>query len=463
MDEGLLTARELTAFYLDRIEACDRKGPQLQAMLSVNPHALKQADELDEERVRQGPRGPLHGIPIVVKDNYNTADMPTTAGAEALAGFTAAADCRIVRNLRRAGAIILGKTNLHELALFGLSRSALGGQTKNPYDLTKTPGGSSGGTGAAVSANFAAAGTGTDAVNSVRSPASANNLVGIRPTKGLMDLEGILPVTFTQDNAGPIARTVEDAAILFEVMEGGRYPCRAGLSAQGLAGCRIGVLRSFFGRSREHEEVNLIAGRALRQMEELGAVVIELDEPMLDAEELLRELDVQRFEVRHEMERYFAAYRAPVQTLEELLAAGSFEPPIRAFLESAIGTPDMLEHPEYLQRLRMIGELRDQLNALFAGHRLDALFYPHQKRLVVDIGEDSQYERNGILAALTGFPAITFPGGFSAPTETAPIGVPIGLELLGKPYEDAKLIRMAFAYEKAASMRRFPPFANASE
>jgi amidase len=215
METGLLTSRKLVETYFNRIEANDLN---VHAMLALNPFALEQADELDEERKRQGPRGPLHGLPIVVKDNYNTKDMPTTGGTQVLAGFVPSTDCRIVQNLRYAGAIILGKTNLHELALIGLTNSTLGGQTKNPYDVTKTPGGSSGGTGVAVTASFAAAGTGTDTVNSNRSPASANNVVGIRPTKGLINLEGILPVSFTQDNAGPIARTVEDSAILLEAM-----------------------------------------------------------------------------------------------------------------------------------------------------------------------------------------------------------------------------------------------------
>jgi amidase len=444
--------------YLNRIEANDRKGSELNAMLSINPYALEQADELDMERKRQGSRGPLHGIPIVVKDNYNTLDMPTTGGTKALAGFIVPADCRIVQNLRNAGAIIIGKTNLHELALFGLTWSALGGQTKNPYDLTKTPGGSSGGTGAAVSANFAMAGTGTDTVNSIRSPASANNLVGIRPTKGLIDLEGIMPVSFTQDNAGPIARTVEDAAILLEAMEGRGNSFRDEIDSHGLKGSRIGVLRSFFGQTQLHEEVNLIAEHTLQQMQELGAQFIDLDAIDLNAEQLLLELDVQRFELRHELERYFSTYHAPVQTIEELMILGNYEPSIEKFLETVMAIEDPLNDPEYRKRLKKINELQERLASIYEEHLLDALIYPHQKRLAVDIGESSQYERNGILAALTGFPAITFQGGFSNPSKTAPIGIPIGIELLGRPYDDAKIIRMAYAYEEKVKQRRIPPF-----
>jgi amidase len=457
METGLLTSRKLVETYFNRIEANDLN---VQAMLAINPFALEQADELDEERKRQGPRGPLHGLPIVVKDNYNTKDMPTTGGTQVLAGFVPSADCRIVQNLCSAGAIILGKTNLHELALFGLTSSTLGGQTKNPYDLTKTPGGSSGGTGVAVSASFAAAGTGTDTVNSNRSPASAGNVVGIRPTKGLMNLEGILPVSFTQDNAGPIARTIEDAAILLAAMvdHDHGYSYSTGLHPLGLQGKRIGVLRSFFGNSTIHEEVNRITETALHQMQELGAQMIDLTSDDIVAEQLLLDLDVQRFELKHELNRYFSDYHTPVRTIEELLDKGSYEPAIELFLKSVIAIEDPLNDPEYQKRLSKIDELKARVLEILDEHHLDALVYPHQKRLVVDIGEASQADRNGILAALTGCPAITFQGGFSVPTSTAPIGIPVGIEFLGRPYDEPKIIQMAFAFEAAVNHRRIPPF-----
>jgi Asp-tRNA(Asn)/Glu-tRNA(Gln) amidotransferase A subunit family amidase len=460
METGLLTSRKLVEAYFNRIEANDRQGPHVQAMLALNPFALEQADELDEERKRQGPRGPLHGLPIVVKDNYNTKDMPTTGGTQVLAGFVPSADCRIVQNLCNAGAIILGKTNLHELALFGLTCSTLGGQTKNPYDATKTPGGSSGGTGVAVSANFAAAGTGTDTVNSNRSPASANNLVGIRPTKGLINLEGIIPVSFTQDNAGPIARTVEDAAFLLEAMvdHDHDFSCSAGLHPHGLQGKRIGVLRSFFGKSPIHEEVNRITETALRQMQESGARMIDLTSDDIVAEQLIMEFDVQRFEIKQELDHYLSDYQAPARTIEELLDKGSYEPSIELFLKSAISIEDPLNDPEYQKRLKKIKDLKAMVLDILDEHHLDALVYPHQKRLVVDIGEASQSDRNGILAALTGCPAITFQAGFSITTSTAPIGIPVGIEFLGRPYDEAKIIQMAYAFQAAVNHRRIPPF-----
>ena len=214
------SCRQIVRAYLDRIAAYDRNGPALNSILTLNPKALAEADRLDAERAAGAAMGPLHCVPLVLKDNYNTADLPTTGGSATLAGMQPPADAFVVARLRRAGAIILGKTNMHEFALAGTTISSLGGQTLDAYDLTRTPGGSSGGTGVAVAANLALAGTGSDTVNSIRSPASANALVGIRPTKGLLSRSGIMPVSETQDAIGPIARNVADAARLLEVMAG---------------------------------------------------------------------------------------------------------------------------------------------------------------------------------------------------------------------------------------------------
>ena len=220
MAGGALTSRALVQHYLDRIARYDKEGPKLNAFLLVNPRALEEAGRLDEERAAKGPRGPLHGIPVVVKDNMNTADLPTTGGSLAFQGAQPRADAFIVAKLRAAGAVILGKTNLHELARAGTTVSSLGGQTLNPYDLSRTPGGSSGGTAVAVSANLATVGLGSDTVNSIRSPASACDLVGLRPTRGLVSRSGIIPAALTQDMAGPIARSVKDAAIVLEAIQG---------------------------------------------------------------------------------------------------------------------------------------------------------------------------------------------------------------------------------------------------
>jgi Asp-tRNA(Asn)/Glu-tRNA(Gln) amidotransferase A subunit family amidase len=456
MESGKVTSKDLVEMYLQRIDAYDRQGPQLRAMLAMNPFALEQACELDQERKQRGARGLLHGIPIVLKDNYNTKDMPTTGGAMALASFIPSDDAIAVKKLKAAGAVILGKTNLHELALYGLTRSSLGGQTVNPYDLTRTPGGSSGGTGAAVSANFAVAGTGTDTVNSIRSPASANNLVGIRPTKGLVNIDGIMPVSFTQDNAGPIARTVEDAAIMLEAVVESDERYSKSLDKRGLEGAKIGVLLNLFGTDQVHEEVNHATEIAMKEMKLLGAQVVEVTIPGLDTDKLIRDLDVQRYEMKPEINRYFSDWETPVATLEEFVAKRQHDASIETMLNMLQSMESPMEQPDYKVRLERIAELKKQILEVMDGQFLDVLLYPHQKRLVVKVGEETQADRNGILASLIGFPAITFQGGFSTPTETAPIGVPIGLELLGRPYTEAVLIRLAYAYEQRTGHRRMP-------
>src|SRR5215210_956419 len=220
MNQGKLTARRLAEMYLARIEAYDKKGPALNAVILVSPKALQIADELDAKFKASGPVGPLHGIPVLLKDNVNTADMPTTGGSLSLQGYMPPDDATVVTKLKEAGAVILAKTNLHEFAVWGETISSLGGQTRNPYDLTRTPGGSSRGTGAGLAANFGLIGIGTDTINSIRSPASGNSLVGIRPTVGLVSRTGIIPYSFVQDAAGPLALTMTDAVKLLNVLQG---------------------------------------------------------------------------------------------------------------------------------------------------------------------------------------------------------------------------------------------------
>src|SRR4030088_1345027 len=280
MQAGTLTCHNLVQQYLDRIRAYDQQGPAINSMLYINPASLEQADAVDQDFQRTRKLKPLGCIPIVLKDNFDTADMPTTAGALTLKGARPETDAFAVKRLREAGALILGKANLQEFASGGISVSSLGGQTKNPYDLTRTPGGSSGGTGAALAANFATVGTGSDTVNSLRSPASANSIVSVRPTAGLISRDGVVPVSFTQDAVGPMARTVADAATMLDVMTGydpndpttafgvGHNPTSytAFLDHQGLRGARIGVLRTLFGTNPEHAEVNQVIDAAIAAM-----------------------------------------------------------------------------------------------------------------------------------------------------------------------------------------------------
>ena len=467
---GALTCRQLVTDYLARIEAYDDDGPALNAILTVNQRALEIAAEMDAGFAsdRSGV-GPLHCVPVVLKDNYDTADLPTTGGSVTLAESVPPDDAFVVRRLREAGALVLAKANMTELARGGTTVSSLGGQTRNPYDLTRTPGGSSGGTGAAIAANFAAIGTGSDTGQSIRSPASAGSLVGLRPTRGLLSRDGIIPVSTTQDAAGPITRTVEDAARMLDVMAGydPNDPITAfsldkipesytrSLDPGGLAGARIGVLVDFFGAEPVHKEVNAVTEAAIRQMATLGAAMIRISIPEID--ELTQDVAVSTFETKIAFNAYLAdlGSGAPVRNLEEFIDRGGFHESIRQVMEAAQQVQDGLNDPEYLRQLGRRQSLRQAIMTAMAEHRLDAILYPHQRRLVAPIGEP-QLERNGVLSNGTGFPAITVPGGFSAPTASAPLGVPIGIELLGPEWSEPRLIELAFAFEQASQYRKPP-------
>ena len=280
MLDGRLTCRGLTEAYLAQIQAYDQQGPALNAIIAVNPRALEEAERLDRQlRETGGLSGPLHGIPVLLKDNIGTCDMPTTAGSRSLEGFIPSEDAFLTKRLRQAGALILAKTNLHEFAIWGETISSILGQTRNPYDLTRTPGGSSGGTGAAIAANMGLIGIGTDTINSIRSPSSANSLVGIRPTLGLVSRSGIVPYSMTQDTAGPICRTVEDAVRTLDVIAGyDRKDAKTAwcverkpesylnfLNPDGMRGRRIGVLESFFGTQPANQAVSQVVREALRR------------------------------------------------------------------------------------------------------------------------------------------------------------------------------------------------------
>jgi amidase len=477
LQTNVRTGRQIVQAYFDRIAAYDRKGPALNSILTLNPKALAEADRLDAERTTGAPVGPLHCVPLVLKDNYNTADLPTTGGSASLAGMLPPADAFVVVRLRKAGAIILGKSNMHEFALSGTTVSSLGGQTLNPYDLTRTPGGSSGGTGTAVAANLALAGTGSDTVNSIRSPASANALVGIRPTKGLVSRAGIMPVSETQDAIGPIARTVADAARLLEVMAGydQNDPSTASsigntpvgyvqfLKPGGLRGARIGLLKTLLGSGPEHQEVNSVIAAAMAILKIAGAELVEVDAPALDTGRLITDNDVQKYEFKALLNAYLAAISdAPAKSLAEIIASGRFhKPSLEKFLSSAESFAHGMEEPDYKERLLRNQRIRQLLSSAFAEHKLDALVYPLQKRLTVPLTESNQTDRNGILASVTGFPAITVPAGFSPPTATAPLGVPVGMDILGKPWSEGRLIELACGFEQEIHVRKPPSSAPA--
>jgi amidase len=468
---GQLTCSQLTKLYLDRIEAYNIKGPALHAIITVNPKALELAADMDRKyRAKPSSVGLLHCIPVILKDNYNTSDMPTTGANVGMKNSIPPTDAFTVDRMHKAGALILAKANLQEFARGGMSVSSLGGQVLNPYDLTRTPGGSSGGTGAAIAANFAVLGTGSDTGQSIRSPASANNLVGIRPTRGLVSRAGVIPNSLTQDEIGPITRTVTDASILLDVMAGydpadpitafskGRIPksYRDLFSKDALKGTRIGVMTNMFGKEERHQEVNKVMEGVIAKIESLGATIIRFNLPEYD--KLSPIVATSQFEARTVMENYFSTLssNAPIKNFAELVATKTATPTVQKTLEAELAIVDGMNSQEYKDRTLNRDKLRLAVAMKIADLNLDAILYPLQKILVASVTDKDQLERNGTLSNGTGFPAVTFPGGFSTPTATAPLGVPVGAELLGLDYSEGKLLSYAYAYEQATKHRKLP-------
>lgn len=466
---GGLTCVQLTRAYLDRIDAYNLKGPALHAIIDVNPRAMDVAAEKDRQyKANSSGVGSLHCVPIILKDNFNTADMPTTAGYVGMRTSQPSADAFTVGKIRRAGALILGKANMSEFARGGMSLSSLGGQVLNPYDLTRTPGGSSGGTGAAVAANLALIGTGSDTGQSIRSPASANSLVGVRPTRGLVSRSGVVPNSQTQDEVGPIARTVTDAALLLDVMAGydaadpitafgsGRIPKSYThlLGKDALKGARIGVMTNLYGDAERHREVNRAMAGVISRMESLGATVVRFNLPEYDT--LAPVVATATLEARTAMDRYFSALgpNAPVRSFAQLVAAKTSA--AQKTLEQELAA-DGMNSQDYKNRMLNRDKLRVAVAAKMADLKLDAILYPLQKILPAPITADDQTERNGTLSNGTGFPAVTFQAGFSAPSASAPVGVPVGAELLALDFTEDRLLAYAYAFEQAAGVRKPPP------
>ncbi len=464
MSAGTVTARDLVEAYLARIEAFDQAGPKLNAIIAVNPNAIAEADALDEERAQQGARGPLHGIPLILKDNFDTFDMPTTAASKALEGSMAPDDAFQVRGLREAGAIILAKANLHELAWSWETFSSLGGQTLNPYDLTRNPGGSSGGTGAAIAANFAAVGMGTDTCGSIRVPSSHNSLVGIRPTRGLSSVDGIVPLALTQDTGGPLARSVSDVAVVLDATVGfdpndpvtslgvGNVPdtYTRFLESDALRESRIGIFEELFGESEADHEVNAIVRRAAHEMAARGAEVSSVGSPSIAG--ILAMPDLTWDEFRVHLEGYLAVTPdAPAKTLREIVDSGLAHPGVQHHLQQSLDS-DAFGGAEYKDKLLRRDELRMKILSLMAERQLDALLYPTVNQPPAPLGLDEQGGAmpNCDLSARSGLPAITMPAGYTAS------GLPVGVELLGREFDEPTLIGLAYAYEQATRHRRPP-------
>ncbi len=463
---GTITSRDLVNGYLARIAAYDQAGPAINAISTINPAALAEADRCDAERRAGKPHGALHGIPVIVKDNYETAGMQTAAGSASLAGWIPPADATLVARLRRAGAIIIAKSNMHEFAYGITTLGSLFGQTRNPYSPDRNPGGSSGGTGAAIAANFAAVGMGSDTCGSIRIPAAHNSLAGIRPTQGLTSRTGIIPLSHTQDIGGPMGRSVTDIAIVLDAVAGydpadaqtaesiGNIPpsYTDALRPGSLQGARIGLLGELFGTDPEDAEIAAIVRTAAAEMAGLGAEVIEVTIPDLDAL-LIDRLGgglVLAQDFKFDLDAYLASRpTAPVRSLAEVLASGLFHKSVEGHLRNSQAV-ESRDTKEYWQHLAKREQLRWAILQAMADFRVDALAYPPIRRKANLVGE-IQYGSNCRLSANSGLPAIVVPAGFT------PDGLPVGIELLGRAWSEARLIGLAFAYEQATHHRRVPP------
>lgn len=470
---GDCTAVELVETYQARIAAYD---DELNTVLSLNGDARERAAELDDQFVEEGFTGPLHGVPVMLKDNQETADMPTTAGAAALADCVPASDAFVVEQLREAGAVVLGKANLQELS-FGVDTiSSLGGATRNAYDLDRRPSGSSGGTAAAVAANLAAVGTGSDTCSSVRSPPAFNDLVGLRPSRGLVSGSGVVPLCATQDTVGPITRTVEDAARMLDVLvgydpedpvtaTGVGEPPESGyvshLDPDGLEGARIGVVRELFGLSGNSdadpeaaEAVTAVVDDAIAELEDAGATVVDpveiVDREFLDSARVLA------FEFKRDLDAYLAQRDdVPYDTLAELVETDTIAPSIEERIHEGdileTDTGSLRENAEYLDKLERRREIRVDTEARMVERELDALLYPPATVPPVEIPAHQPFsEMRCELAAHTGMPAITLPAGFTDD------GLPVGMELLGRQFAEPRLLELAYGFEQATDHRRPP-------
>ncbi|HUI42791.1 MAG TPA: amidase [Terriglobia bacterium] len=482
MKSGRFTARTLVQLYLERIDKLDRPARSgehtaVNAVIQINPDALKIADELDRERRKRGPRGPLHGVPVLIKDNIATSDgMMTTAGSLALVGSMSPHDAFVVRRLREAGAVLFGKTNLSEWANIRSEHSTSGwsgrgGLTRNPYALDRNPCGSSSGSGAAASANFCAAAVGTETDGSVVCPSSVNGLVGIKPTVGLVSRTGIIPISHTQDTAGPMARTVTDAAILLGAMAGvdandpatreshgkSQADYTRFLDPTGLRGARLGVARKYFGFNAF---VDRLMNDALAEMKRHGAVLVDPADIPTEGKYGGAEFEVLLYELKADLNAYLAGLgpNSPVHTLADIIEFNvkhrDEEMPYfgqDTFVRAEAKGP--LTDKAYLDALAKCRTLSraEGIDAIMDKERLDALVAPTAgPAFITDlINGDHDSGGSSSPAAVAGYPDITVPAGFV-------FGLPVGISFFGRAYSEPTLIRIAYAFEQATCFRRPP-------
>ncbi|MBT8400194.1 MAG: amidase [Rhodothermia bacterium] len=477
MHSGQQTSQSLCELYLQRIDAIDREGPAVRAIIQVNPDALAIAEDLDAERRNRGTRGPLHGIPLMLKDNIDTADrMSTSAGSLALADSIAGEDAFVVRQLRAAGAVILGKTNLSEWANFRSTRSssgwsARGGQTRNPYVLDRSPCGSSSGSAVAVAANMCAAAIGTETDGSVVCPSSANGIVGIKPTVGLVSRSGIIPIAHSQDTAGPMARTVADAAALLGAMTGvdasdaatkgqrALTDYTAFLDKRGLDGARIGVARNFLGF---HEKVDGLVADAIDVLKAHGAIVVDPANIATKGEYGDSEYEVLLYEFKAGLNKYLSELKSDTvpRTLAELIEFNRARrddemPYFEQEIFEAAQEKGPLTEKAYLDALERNHHLtRDKgIDATMDEHNLDAIMAASGgPAWTIDLVTGDHFlGGSSSPAAVSGYPNVSVPAGFVH-------GLPVGISFFGARFSESKLIRIAYAYEQTSMMRQTPGF-----
>jgi len=474
MQSGEYTSQSITKLYLKRIAEVDKKGPALNAVIELNPDALTIAAQMDAERKAGKVRGPLHGIPVLVKDNIDTGDkMQTTAGALALEGHRAAKDAFIIARLRESGAVLLGKTNLSEWANFRSTRStsgwsSRGGQTRNPYLLNRDPSGSSAGSGSAVSANLCVVAIGTETNGSVVSPSSVNGIVGIKPTVGLLSRSGIIPISATQDTAGPMARTVKDAAMLLTALAGtdprdevtlesenqAGVDYAVSLDTAGLKGKKIGIEKSALAG---HEGVVTLFQDAIAVLKAQGATIVEIELQKLLSEPGSVEGLTLQYEFKDGVNKYLATANAPMKTLADVIAFNkqNEQRAMPYFKQETLEHSDAkggLATPEYTEGLKKLLTARTIIDDVLRQNGLDAIAAPTSgPACLIDLiaGDYRTGSSFSGPAAMAGYPHITVPMGLV-------LGMPVGLSLMGTRYTERELIRMAYAYEQASRKRSVP-------
>ncbi|MGH3242281.1 MAG: amidase [Spirillospora sp.] len=475
---GRVTSVRLVKAYQARIDAYEQAyadQPGVNAVIRRDPTAIADAVRLDAERRQGHVRGPLHGIPLLIKDNYDTEDLPTSSGSLALRHWRAPDDAEQVARLRAGGAIIVAKTNLHEFASGIETLSSLGGQTRNPYDQTRNPGGSSGGTGAGIAAGFGAAGLGSDTCGSIRSPAAHNSLVGLRPSQGLSSRDGIAPLSDTQDTGGPMAKSISDIALILDATAGydpddpstrasiGRIPrtYTTALDDTALVNARIGVFTDYLSTSEPAQATTSLVRAATRDMASQGATIVDLPaQPALTSavdaswvfpDETERDLNRYLAAPGSRFPRSLARLKPPAEivTLDDIVASGQVTPTVLKRLKERLGTSTGPQDG-YHQRLARRLQAQRLLHKLLKDHNLDALVYPAVSQQAAPIGQPQDGLRICALAANTGFPALTIPAGFT------PDGMPVGVELLGRPFSEPRLLGLAFDYQQATHHRRPP-------